>query len=197
MERYTRTTPAVALPVSLDDAKRHLRIDFDQEDLLIRGLVETAAEWLEATVGRTLITTSWTVVGETWPCGRLIELKFPPLISVTTVKYYDETNTLQTLASSKYLVAKDEFIPGMIELKSGETWPSLSIRHDAVQIEYQAGYGATSADVPAAARYAILLLVAHWYKNREAVLVGTISKEIDLAVASLVRTLKTMYVPGG
>jgi uncharacterized phiE125 gp8 family phage protein len=196
VERYTRTAEPIALAVTLDDAKRHLRIDFDIEDMYIRSLIETAVAWLETAVGRTLITTNWKVIGETWPCGRLIELKFPPLQEITSVKYYDEDDVLQTLATDKYLTILDDFMPGGIELKHEETWPALGIRHDAVQIEYVAGYGDLPSEIPHTARQCILMLVGHWYLNREAVLVGTISKEIELAVASLARTLKTCFVPG-
>lgn len=196
MERYTRTAPPIALAVTLDDAKRHLRIDFDVEDMYIRALVETAVEWLEVSVGRTLITTNWKVVGQSWPCYRLIELKFAPLQSITSVKYYDADDVLQTLDANKYRIVLDDFIQGGLELKAGETWPALANRYDAVQIEYVAGYGDLPSDIPNAARQCVLLLVAHWYLNREAIVVGTITKEVEFSVASLTRTLKTGYVPG-
>jgi hypothetical protein len=35
------------------------------------------------------------------------------------------------------------------------------------------------------AKHAIKLLVAHWFRNREAVLVGTISKDMEKAVDAL------------
>jgi hypothetical protein len=53
----------------------------------------------------------------------------------------------------------------------------------------QAGYGAASA-VPDDAKQAILLLASHWVENREAVLSGTISKEIELSYTALTDRLK-------
>lgn len=39
----------------------------------------------------------------------------------------------------------------------------------------------------ASLRMAMLMLVAHWYENREAVIVGSISSAIPLAVESLIQ----------
>ena len=61
-------------------------------------------------------------------------------------------------------------------LVDGQSWPSLYPRDDAVQIEYVAGYGA-AASVPQVFKQAILLLVGHWYANRESSIVGTISED--------------------
>jgi hypothetical protein len=44
--------------------------------------------------------------------------------------------------------------------------------------------------VPAAIRHAILMLVAYWYDNRSTVLVGSISKQLEFAVESLLSSQK-------
>jgi hypothetical protein len=44
--------------------------------------------------------------------------------------------------------------------------------------------------VPAAIRHAMLMLVGFWYENRSTVLVGSISKQLEFAVESLLASQK-------
>jgi uncharacterized phiE125 gp8 family phage protein len=67
----------------------------------------------------------------------------------------------------------------------GGTWPAGLEDNDAVIVRWWGGYGTTGASVPAAVRHAMLMLVGHWYENRGAVLVGSISKQLEFAVESL------------
>jgi uncharacterized phiE125 gp8 family phage protein len=106
-----------------------------------------------------------------------------PLQSVTHVKYYDADNVLQTLSSSVYtLPAFHE--PALLMRVQSESWPGVYLREDAVQIEYVTG-ATSAAAIPQPLTQAVLLLVGHWYEQREAVLMGTISKETELAVSAL------------
>ena len=70
-------------------------------------------------------------------------------------------------------------------LAYGESWPSFTpYPTGAVRIQFTAGYN-DIANVPQMVKQAILLLVGHWYENREATLAGTISREIEFAVHAL------------
>ena len=105
----------------------------------------------------------WTFEGF---CEPLV-LLYPPLSSVTSVKYYDSDNTLQTLDSSVYLV--DTYSePGTITLAPNQSWPSVKDRVNAVQVEYVAGYGTSSSDVPEEARQTIIALAVDMYEHPEA-----------------------------
>jgi uncharacterized phiE125 gp8 family phage protein len=186
-------TPAASLPLKVAEAKNHLRVMHDQDDDDIRALIETATAWLEASVGRSVVATTWRQSLDCFPANAdYVDLSKSPLVSVASITYYDEDNVSQTLDAAKYHVAIDHFLPGWVQLVNGEEWPSTIDRPDAVTIEYTAGYSPT----PAAAKQIIKLLVGHWYENREAVVVGAITKEVEIAVASLTRTLKTGFVAG-
>jgi uncharacterized phiE125 gp8 family phage protein len=111
-----------------------------------------------------------------------------PIQSITSITYYDANNALQTLSASTYetdLYAE----PILIRPAFGQTWPTTYDRFNAVLVTMQAGYGAASA-VPDDAKQAILLLASHWVENRESVLTGTISKEIELSYTALTDRLK-------
>jgi uncharacterized phiE125 gp8 family phage protein len=177
--------PDTAL-ISTDDAKVHLRVDHDEEDAYIAGLVQAATDHLDAEhgiLGRALITQRWQLTMQAFPAGALY-LPVGRVQQVTSVAYYDTDNAEQALATDQYrLIINDE--SAIMELVAGVSWPSTYARSDAVKVQYDTGYGDTPADVPQAIRSAALLLVGHWYENRDAVIVGTISSELPLAVQTL------------
>lgn len=181
---YTRTTAPRLSPVDLALVKSQCRIadDATDQDDVLSVYIDAATEWVEAYTGRSLLTQTWQISLEGFP-ERLWLPRAAPLASITHVKYYDAANVLTTLSSSVYTVpALHE--PACVRLVDGQTWPLVWDRDDAVRVEYVTGASAP-ADVPASLRQAIQLLVAHWYANREAVMVGTISGPIAFAVEAL------------
>ncbi len=175
-------------PITTAEAKTHLVIDHSDDDTYVAALVAAARAYVENYTGRQLVTATWTVDYECFPSGDTIELPYPRLQSVTSVKYYDLAGTQQTFAASKYVVA--DAAPGRIRLVSGESWPqTLPSRAQAVEVIFIAGYGAASA-VPDDIKHAIKLLVGHWYENRETVIVGTSSDSVPFAVEALLNPHK-------
>lgn len=175
-----------SLAVGVPEAKLRLRIDHDDEDPDVEALVKAAIDQFEADTNLALINRTVTMGFDAWPAaGEPIELLPAPLSSVASVKYYDESETLQTLATSNYVVdtASNR---GLIWLAKDKTWPTLGQTPRPIQIAFTAGYGATQKYVPDRCKQAILLLVGHWYANREAVVTGTIATELPMAYQSLV-----------
>lgn len=66
-----------------------------------------------------------------------------------------------------------------------EQWPQTYTREDAVRVTWAAGYGPAATDVPAAIRQAMLLMIGHWFENREASVVGVSVTDLPMAVNSL------------
>jgi len=81
---------------------------------------------------------------------------------------------LQTDTLSNYEITGTDFTT-RIGPKSGFNWPVTQDRADAIRIEYTAGYGATSASVPETLRHAMMLLIGHWYDNRENTMMDELS----------------------
>lgn len=177
------SAPAVA-PVSLVDAKLHLRVDNTAEDDLITALIEAAVSHLDAqgVLGRAIITQSWAQwVGQSPGSVRLL---VGPFQSLTSVEYYDSDNALQTATLTDFETRLDgDFV--IVKPKTGFAWPGAYSRDDAIKITYVAGYGNAGSDVPQSIRQAILLLVGHWYENRMAVSEASL-KEVPLAVDALI-----------
>ena len=164
------TAPA-AEPVSASEAKAHLRVDTTADDTYIGTLITVARQNVESHLRRSLINQTWEVVLDAFPAG-VIRLPKPPLASVTSIKYTDDEGNESTYSSANYVVDSDTE-PGRVVLKSGQTWPAVTLAAaNGVRVRYVAGYGAAGSNVPQAIRQAILLVIGSLYENREDVLVA-------------------------
>lgn len=156
------TTPPSVEPITVADAKVHLRVDVSDDDSLIGALITAVREHAETLTQRALAPATYCLYLDEFP--EEIELARPPLTSVTHIKYLDSSGTLTTLASTEYTVkAADE--PAVIVPAYGKTWPSTLAHVDAVQVTFVAGYAA--ADLPGAVRAYLLAALGTLYTNRE------------------------------
>ena len=185
----TRATGPAVEPLTVAEAKLHLRVDISDDDAYIGTLITAAREWVEAYLDRTLITTQLILRAAEFPTEEL-ELPRPPLVASGTatavvITYTLADTTTATLSTALYRVDRTS-TPGNVAPIINGTWPSDVIEDaNAVAVTYWAGYGPTSASVPATIRHACLMLIGHWYERRSAVLTGTISKPLEFAVESL------------
>lgn len=163
------------------------------EDASILDKIIVARDYAETFTRRALITQAWKQFLDHWPCGNEIVLHFGNLQSTTstppvtapTVKYKDSAGAQTTWDASNYIVDTDSD-PGRIVLAYGKTWPSTTLYPvNPIEIQFTCGYGVTAASVPSGIRNAMLLLIGHLYKNRETVLVGSISKELEFTTSKL------------
>lgn len=189
----TQLSPPAAEPLTLADAKLHLRVDADitEDDGLIAALIVTARQQAEHRTGRALVTQQWRLGLDRFADDSL-ELPLPKLQSVQSVTYLDADGVRQTLAGAEYDVVTDELV-GRLLPAFGKTWPDCRIRPGSVQVSYTCGYGAAS-DVPQSIKAWMLLAIGAWYENREAMTAGQ-------PVAELPRSfwdglLDPFYVPG-
>lgn len=189
------TAPTVE-PVTLEEAKLHLRVDALDEDSLIVGLIVAARTRLEEHCERAFVTQTWRLSLSEFPALRAIGLPRPALQAITSITYSDADNVSTTFAAANYVVVTDAE-PGLVVLASGAQWPSgvELLPGLPVRITYTCGYGATTASVPQPLRAAILLLVAHLYENRESVTALKLS-ELPQGVEWLVEPYRITYLQG-
>src|SRR5690606_16988288 len=184
----------VVEPVALEDAKIHLRVDGDEEDAWIRRAIVAAREYCEDFQGRAYTSRTLRLGLERWPSGRAIYLPKPPLQAVEAITYTLADGTQHTMDPSLYVVDADAE-PGVIHLRPEAWWPSGPLQPGLpIRVAYTAGYGDADS-VPMSVRQAILLLVGHWYEHREAVVVGSLSRQLEFAVATLLWPERVWY-PG-
>jgi len=168
--------------VSLIEAKLHLRVDFDEDDMLIASLITAARQAAETLTGRQLTTARWRQVLDCFPGpslmgvpagqaftlpGHAILLAKAPVQSVVSINYLDMGSVNQTIPASTYTVdAACE--PARITPLFGQIWPICLPQIGAVSITFDAGYG-TAAQVPEGIKSWIKLRVGSLYAHREEV----------------------------
>ena len=189
MYGLTVTTQPASEPVSLADAKEHLRIASAQTDYdsLVSGLIVAARRYYEARTHRALIRRTLTFTTEFFPSSLdLLCLPWSPLYSITSVKYYDLNGTQQTWASANYTVITNRE-PGGLALNYNTYWPTYRIQPQGIEIVYVAGHAtAAGSSVPAEAVHAIKLLISHWFETTSGVIVGPTPNQVPLSVESLI-----------
>jgi uncharacterized phiE125 gp8 family phage protein len=160
------TAPALE-PVSLDEAKAHLRVDADDEDPLITAAIVSARVHVEAMTRRRLIQQGWRIYRDSWPRNPPLRIPVAPLISVDTVTIYDPDGDPVVVDPDDYQVDAVS-VPGRLIL-SANAPAAVGRAVNGIEIDVTAGYGAAAGDVPSPLRQAVMMLIAHWYEHRGAV----------------------------
>jgi uncharacterized phiE125 gp8 family phage protein len=173
-------TPPAGEPVSLAEAKLHLRVDGGDDDLLIGSLITAARQAAETLTGRQLMTARWKLVLDAFPGPSLMQaasgasfslpahailLAKCPVQSVVSIEYLDMNGATQVMPASDYVLdAACE--PARLTPVFGKTWPPTLPQIGAVTVTFDAGYGAASA-VPEGLKSWIKLRVGSLYGHRE------------------------------
>lgn len=182
--------PAVE-PVTLAEAKAHLRVDGTAEDTLIGSLIVTSRLHVEAAMGLALVTQSWSVFLDAWPPGPALKLPLRPVQSIGAVRLYDEDAVVTTVAADTYFL-DGAGTPARLVRRGALAWPTPRRTANSIEVAFTAGYGDASADVPEPIRQAILLLIAHWYEHRSPLEVGALARPAPDMVAELLAPYRTM-----
>lgn len=166
-----RIAAPAELPLTLDQAKAHLRVTGTSEDADIMAYLRAVVSHLDGPEGllnRALVTQTLVYTLDAFPArAPTFDLPLPPLISVTSVAYLDGEGASQTWAAANYRVLNAGVATrkGRIERAYGVSWPATRAIEQAVTVTYVAGYGARNA-VPEATRALILVLLKEMYDHR-------------------------------
>ena len=184
-KRYLRAVATVAVGASVFGVTIQKIQPYASDDTLLTALIQAAREYVEGYQNRALCTQTWELVLDSWPVRDYVELPKPPLQSIVSIKHKDKAGAETTWADTNYITDTDSFI-GRVVLADNISWPNTTDLYPAggLRIQFVAGYG-LAADVPQTTRQAMLLLVGHWYENRETVNIGNISAELPFATKAL------------
>lgn len=167
-------TAPTSEPITLDEAKLHLRVDGTAEDALITALIVAARQGAEQMTGRALMSQTWEIAFDKF--ADVVILQRPPLVSITTVTYLDEAGVSKTLAPAAYVL--DSYSePARLTPVAGTCWPTTLHQANAVVIRFACGY-ASAADVPQEIKSWMLLRIGMMYENRESVVTGVTVAEV-------------------
>lgn len=184
---FVLVTQPAKEPVTIEEAKRHLRIDTTDSDEEIKALITTARRYVERDTRRSLITQTWR--SEYWNFPRrgraYVQLAHGPISAITGVTYIDTASVVQTLDPSLYVADLAREIPRVYSAPHA-CWPCCLDQPGSVKVTYTTGYGPAADDVPRELRYAILFLMAHWFANREAVVIENVTPaEVPMAAQAI------------
>jgi hypothetical protein len=157
--------PPVSQPVTLEEAKLHLRVDHDDEDALISGLILGAVGHLDGwrgVLGRAIMPQTWAVSVD---CAGEYQLPMPDVTAA--------------------MMGGDALV---VRLTEGG---ALVTATDAGIIEFSCALAAEQLPV---AKTLVLLLVGSWYSNRDAVAVGVSVAEMPMAAQMLTATLRWRWL---
>ena len=160
-------TPPSVQPVTLAEAKAHLRVEHGEEDGLISALVETVTARLD---GRRGILGGFCLVTQTWQeefdgfASWGLPLALAPVASIVTVAYVDAAGLPATLAPTAFRLTEGRNGCTRLDPALHTEFPATTAGHPVV-VTYVCGV--EPEDVPAALRTAILLQVGHLYTYRE------------------------------
>jgi uncharacterized phiE125 gp8 family phage protein len=186
----TRQTGPAVEPVTVAEAKAHLRVDTSDDDTYVGTLITAGREWCEQYLDRTLVNTQWVMRFDSFPPDGThdIELPRPPMATAGTttavaLTFTYENGTTATYSTASYRVDRNS-TPGAVKTLYGQTWPPHLMDDNAVSVTWWAGYGAAGSSVPAAIRHAILMIVGILYEKRAAAESGSLN-EVPFGVKSL------------
>ncbi|MCA3254935.1 MAG: phage head-tail connector protein [Alphaproteobacteria bacterium] len=193
-------TPAIAaspLAIDLAAAKSWVKLEADEteHDDDLTALIRAAQSVVEHATNVLLMRREVTFRADAFPKARSIELLRGPVHEITAVKYLDSAGDEQTLDSDLYRAVTG--MRGFIELLPGASWPTTATSAIAVSIEAKVGFedAAKVAEEAPSLATGMKLLIAHWWRNREAVNIGNIVSELPLGFQELVSADK-LWVSG-
>ena len=173
--------------VTTAEIKKHVRAEyFTDDDAYLEACIAAATDHVDGKdgwLGRALGTQTWDLVLDEFPSDG-IRIPLPPMQSVTYLRYVSPDTGLETdlTVNTDYLV--DVYSePGWI-MPGANGWPAIMDTINAVRVRFVAGYEA----VPPAIKQAVMLLAAHYYENRESVVLDAKPTVLPQAVDALLYT---------
>jgi uncharacterized phiE125 gp8 family phage protein len=173
-------TPPAAEPVTLVQMKTHLRVETDDEDMLIGDLIAAARLHVESAMRRALIHQTWRLTADSWPSAGLFRLRLGPISAILAARVFDAGHVAADVPLTS-LRAEPGNGAAIVSFTGPLPWPGQS--PGGIEIDIQLGFGAAPTDVPPSLRHAVKLLVARWYEARGAADPGLLPADIAALIA--------------
>lgn len=202
MHRPVLVTPPAMLPVTLEEARRFVIVEADEDGPVLEAMLQAAAGMLDGwngVLGRCLVEQEWR---QDFDCfERRLPLPLLPVMSISSVTYRGEDGGTVEVDPERYSLATDA--GGLAHVVFRDAWIG-----GPVSVTYKAGYATAPevpadgdkpavpehSTVPAPIKTAICMLVAQWFNSREATVTGTIATELPLAVDALISPYRRVGV---
>ncbi len=167
----TLSTANTQEPVTIVEARDHLRITWDHEDAALAQLILSARVWAEDFTHRAFMNQTFVMTLDAF--AETILLPKGKCQSISSISYIDSDGNTQNLTGPTSSPAGTDWLEdlshdehGRITPPYNNTWPSARSQVAAVSVTFIAGYGDDADDVPAPLKSAILFRVADLYETR-------------------------------
>lgn len=164
-------------PMTVDEAKQWLNVDYDDQDEVIASIIKAARLKIEKRCGISIAMKQYRIKFARFDGN--VELANPPVVSVDSVKYIDEDGNEQTVDASSYVLIEDDYAPYLHPLTD---WPTdIATRTDAIRVEFTSGIDIEDSppdEVPDDLLQAMRWLISHFFENRESTALTPTRQEI-------------------
>ena len=188
MDRPIRIVPPADMPVSLDEAKAAVRVDGDVENAFLEHLIASAVDHLDGRaglLGRCMVTQTWRY--RTNRLSRETLLDMPDGVGAV-IRYRTTGGGEETVPDDHLHLV--EGVKGVIVFYTGPGFVTAGAI-DAISLDVTFGW--EPAQVPVSLKRAILMLVAHWFTNREAIGDGRLAR-IPYGVDDLIASYRWLRI---
>lgn len=187
--------PEAALPV--DELRAFLRLGNGfagggVDEAALAGCLRAALEAVEARVGKAVLTREylWTLFAWRDIDGQVLPVA--PVTSIVRLEIVDMAGDREVIAPAAYRLVKDAHKPRL--RATGWALPTIPVGGQA-EVTFEAGFGATWADVPADLGRAVLTLAAHYHDTRGAL--GEGPEAVPAVVRDLLAPYRVVRLFGG
>lgn len=170
-------TPPAAEPLTLAAMKAYLRVEHDDEDELISGLIAAARRACEAATRRVFIAQTWRLTRLRWPRDGQIDVPLAPLMSVVAARIRSAEGGESAIDAARFRVVAGA-APGLILARPPLPPPAAG---GAIELDIAIGYGVDAAAVPADLIEVVRRLAAHFYDSRGLPADGAAALPADVA----------------
>jgi uncharacterized phiE125 gp8 family phage protein len=177
------TGPAVE-PWSVEEAKRFLRAENDDDDAVIASLIAAARSHVEAMTRCALIAQTWRFVLDQWPHDGRIKPGRGPLRALAAARVYDSAGIAAPIDAGTFVLDK---AAGVIV---SSVWVLPGRASAGIEFDIEIGFGAAASDMPDVLRHAVRTLVAHWYENRSLIAIGQSVAMMPASVSAMIASYR-------
>lgn len=181
---------------TLAGLKKHLEVETSEDDALITAYAMAAEEALtgpDTIYQRAWVHSTWR---DFWPdFSRAPVLRLAPVAEIERITFINSAGVEMLVKPAAYYLMTD-VMGARLGWSDAYAIPrDLARRPDAVRIDYVAGYGPVAEDAPQRVQQAVRLLVGHWFRHREDVVIAAgAPKEMPKAVQYLMEPLRRIGV---
>lgn len=195
-----------------------MRVDHNDDDALIAGLIGGATQYLDGwmgILGGCLVEQTWR---QDFDCfDRDLLLPLGPIIDISSITWRNADGDISTISPAAYDLRTDATSRSFVRFENNFAYPADVYASRAIAVSYRAGYetipevpavepgpgdppdppGSSAiparVTVPEPLRVAIMLMAAHWYNNREAVAQDTFA-DLPMGVDRLIAPYRRVGV---